>query len=255
MAAAPPPAPPASPEPRPEARRPGFTGSFSTHDHRQRCVARADVVVCASTVSGQRVRLDRTGARYLATQTLSFPPPGDDGGRARTAGGISCIGTGRGMECTRGGHGFVIGDRAVVVLRGAMERRYDTSPPPAPDVVPVDPPDTAPVPAPAEDLDCADFTGHEEAQAHYDADTSDPDGLDGDGDGIACEALAPGSDDGYDGDVYDDAGGAPDPSGGLDLDCADFTDQSEAQGYLDADPSDPSGLDGDADGVACESLS
>ncbi len=37
------------------------------------------------------------------------------------------------------------------------------------------------------DVDCGDFSTREEAQAHFEADESDPDGLDRDGDGIACE--------------------------------------------------------------------
>lgn len=41
-----------------------------------------------------------------------------------------------------------------------------------------------------EDLNCEDFATQEEAQAEYDADPSDPHGLDGnDNDGIACEHL------------------------------------------------------------------
>jgi hypothetical protein len=39
----------------------------------------------------------------------------------------------------------------------------------------------------AADLDCGDFTSQAAAQAHYDSDTSDPDGLDADDDGTACE--------------------------------------------------------------------
>lgn len=39
-----------------------------------------------------------------------------------------------------------------------------------------------------------------------------------------------------------------------DLDCSDFATQQEAQQTLEADPSDPYGLDGEGDGVACESL-
>ncbi len=39
------------------------------------------------------------------------------------------------------------------------------------------------------DVDCGDFTYQEEAQAHLDAHPSDPDNLDADGDGIACETL------------------------------------------------------------------
>lgn len=64
------------------------------------------------------------------------------------------------------------------------------------------------------DLDCADFATQPEAQAEFDADPSDPNGLDADDDGIACEE--PGNDepisapteDQYDDDVavvqYDD---------------------------------------------------
>jgi len=41
------------------------------------------------------------------------------------------------------------------------------------------------------DLDCGDFTYQEEAQAVYKRDPSDPNGLDADNDGIACESLPP----------------------------------------------------------------
>lgn len=40
------------------------------------------------------------------------------------------------------------------------------------------------------DQDCSDFDTQEDAQAHLDADTSDPDRLDPDDDGVACESLA-----------------------------------------------------------------
>ena len=54
-----------------------------------------------------------------------------------------------------------------------------------------------------EDLNCDDFATQEEAQAEYDADPSDPHGLDGnDNDGIACEHL-PSSGDGDDGIIGD----------------------------------------------------
>jgi hypothetical protein len=42
--------------------------------------------------------------------------------------------------------------------------------------------------------------------------------------------------------------------GGGDLDCADFATQEEAKAALDADPSDPNGLDSEGDGVPCEDL-
>jgi hypothetical protein len=48
----------------------------------------------------------------------------------------------------------------------------------------------------AQDLDCSDFATQAEAQAVYNQDPSDPNGLDRDNDGVACESLpggAPGS--------------------------------------------------------------
>lgn len=71
------------------------------------------------------------------------------------------------------------------------------------------------VPAAAQgDLNCDDFDTQEEAQAVFDADPSDPNGLDGnDNDGIACESLPSGgggsgddgaSDDGTDDGATDD---------------------------------------------------
>lgn len=48
----------------------------------------------------------------------------------------------------------------------------------------------------------------------------------------------------------------PTPSGDASdpYDCSDFDSQEAAQQVYDSDPSDPSGLDGDDNGVACESL-
>ena len=57
--------------------------------------------------------------------------------------------------------------------------------------------------------------------------------------GIACEGASP-------------PPNQPPPST-EDLDCANFATQQEAQAELERDPSDPSNLDGDGDGVACES--
>lgn len=45
------------------------------------------------------------------------------------------------------------------------------------------------------EYNCDDFSTQEEAQAVYDSDTSDPNYLDGDNDGVACEALPSGSSD------------------------------------------------------------
>lgn len=47
--------------------------------------------------------------------------------------------------------------------------------------------------AAARDLNCSDFSTQQEAQAAYDKDKSDPNHLDRDKDGIACESLPSGS--------------------------------------------------------------
>ena len=45
----------------------------------------------------------------------------------------------------------------------------------------------------AADLNCSDFATQQQAQAEYDRDPSDPNGLDRDDDGIACETRPSGS--------------------------------------------------------------
>ena len=88
------------------------------------------------------------------------------------------------------------------------------------------------------DLDCADFATQREAQAVLERDLSDPNGLDADNDGIACEELDGGGGGGGDGD----------------LDCADFPTHGAAQRELAKDRTDPHNLDADDDGIACEDL-
>jgi hypothetical protein len=71
------------------------------------------------------------------------------------------------------------------------------------------------------DLNCADFASQAEAQAEFDSDTTDPNGLDADGDGEACEELgggseaAPGNDtadeDQYNNDLMEAGGPASGP--------------------------------------------
>jgi micrococcal nuclease len=63
-------------------------------------------------------------------------------------------------------------------------------------------------------------------------------------------------------DSSDDSGGSggsdlPPPSGGSSdpYDCSDFDSQNQAQQVLENTPGDPSGLDGNGNGQACESLS
>ena len=50
-----------------------------------------------------------------------------------------------------------------------------------------------PASAVAQDQNCSDFSTQEEAQQVLDEDSSDPNGLDRDSDGEACETLASGS--------------------------------------------------------------
>jgi hypothetical protein len=93
-------------------------------------------------------------------------------------------------------------------------------------------------------LDCGHFATREEAQRVLRQDPSDPNYLDGDGDGVACEDL-PSANDQSPGVSSDEA---------VNLDCASFATQEEAQRVLRQDPNDPNYLDGDGDGVACEDL-
>ena len=93
-------------------------------------------------------------------------------------------------------------------------------------------------------LDCASFADQEEAQRVLKQDPSDPNYLDGDGDGVACEELP----------STDDQPPSVSSDGDSNLDCASFATQEEAQKVLKQDPSDPNYLDGDGDGVACEDL-
>jgi hypothetical protein len=70
----------------------------------------------------------------------------------------------------------------------------------------------------AADQNCSDFDTQQEAQAVYEQDTSDPNGLDRDDDGVACENNASGSSSGS-GDSDDDSDSgqvSAVPSGGAD---------------------------------------
>ncbi len=98
------------------------------------------------------------------------------------------------------------------------------------------------------DLDCSDFDTQPEAQAVLEQDPGDPNGLDGDNDGIACEDL-PG------GPLQDQYGDQVITQQTGDLDCSDFATRGQAQAELAKDRSDPNNLDADNDGQACEELS
>jgi hypothetical protein len=91
------------------------------------------------------------------------------------------------------------------------------------------------------DLDCGDFATQQQAQAALERNPSDPNRLDADNDGEACESYP-----------YDSGGGGE--GGGGDLDCADFSTHGEAQREYAKDRTDPNNLDADNDGIACEEL-
>lgn len=116
-------------------------------------------------------------------------------------------------------------------------------------------------------LNCIDFAGDPgAAQRQLLQDPSDPNNLDGDGDGFACDADAgntgglPSANDPVEEPVSEAPTEPespvdttdPDGDGSGDLDCIDFGSQEAAQAEFNADPSDPNGLDRDDDGYACE---
>ncbi len=141
-----------------------------------------------------------------------------------------------------------------------------------------------PATALAQDLDCSAFASQAEAQAALEAYPSDPNGLDGDGDGIACESL-PGGGSVLPPPPATEAPVAEQPAAEQPaaeepvaeepvaeepveeqpvaaqaaaqdlLNCSDFSYQEDAQAELARDADDPNQLDGnDDDGVACEDL-
>jgi hypothetical protein len=88
----------------------------------------------------------------------------------------------------------------------------------------------------AGDRDCLDFTSHADAQAAFDAVPGDPEGLDADGDGKACEDQFVDDLVGDSGDSGDSGSGSGDSSDGWD------DDGSSADGGADDGGAD----DGDA---------
>jgi hypothetical protein len=104
-----------------------------------------------------------------------------------------------------------------------------------------------------DDYDCNDFDTQQDAQAFYEANGGplyDPFNLDSNQDGTACEEWkryyerAAAGEDGING------------QDGIDMDCADFKNQNEAQRYFENDGgstrNDVDHLDTNHNGVACE---
>ena len=125
-------------------------------------------------------------------------------------------------------------------------------------------PTTAPASETFEDKNCSDFDTWAEAQAFYESEggpASDPHRLDGDGDGVACQSL-PGAP-GRPASSTTSAPATPTPTDTPtsetfeDKNCSDFDTWAEAQAFYESEggpASDPHRLDGDGDGVACQSL-
>ena len=156
-----------------------------------------------------------------------------------------------------------------------------------PSPTPLPSPETSPTPVaaalvqePEPDVDCSDFLDQQAAQEFFLSEggpSSDPHGLDGDNDGMACQSLpaAPGSEGARDdqtGPATPSPGGASGPETGTvvktyvglafdptgpDRNCSDFASWWDAQNfYLAAGGpvDDPHGLDRNGDGISCESL-
>lgn len=97
---------------------------------------------------------------------------------------------------------------------------------------------------------CTDFNSDQAAaQAYFEAGggsaTNNYEGMDEDGNGIACDE--PGAFEGGGPSAGPDDGPSAHPS-----ECADFTDQSAAQTYFDAQGADYQNLDTNNDGIACD---
>lgn len=99
------------------------------------------------------------------------------------------------------------------------------------------------------DRDCMDFLSQEAAQDQLRTNPSDPEKLDPENNGVACE-IRPAD---YENPATDSVPVAEARSD-ADLDCEDFEYQQEAQMVLFRDRSDPNDLDGDGNGIACDIL-
>jgi len=122
---------------------------------------------------------------------------------------------------------------------------------------------------PAATATCADYATQEDAQAAFDADPQGLAALDPDGNGIACEELITPTPEAQNeknknankknkNNKEETPTAEPattvDQPRVIDIDCADFDFQEEAQRVYDQDPSDPYNLDPNKDGFACSSL-
>ena len=110
---------------------------------------------------------------------------------------------------------------------------------------------------------CSDFDTWQEAQSFYESEGgpgSDPHRLDRDGDGVACQSL-PGAPKSEPTPMPDSTAATPTatpkPENTDTHNCSDFDRWQEAQSFFKSEggpDSDPHRLDGNDDGIACESL-
>ena len=123
-------------------------------------------------------------------------------------------------------------------------------------------PDPTPTPKPKDTHNCSDFDTWSEAQAFFESEggpTSDPHRLDRNDDGIACESLpgAPGNPAPAPTSPVPTPIGTPASDTFQDRNCSDFDTWAEAQAFFESEggpSSDPHRLDGDGDGIVCQSL-
>lgn len=119
-----------------------------------------------------------------------------------------------------------------------------------------------PTPEPEDTHNCSDFDTWSEAQSFFKSEggpASDPHNLDGNDDGIACESLpgAPGKPTPTPVSAVPTPTTAPASETFEDRNCSDFSTWQEAQSFFESEggpASDPHRLDGDGDGIACQSL-
>ncbi|MEH7482605.1 excalibur calcium-binding domain-containing protein [Neobacillus drentensis] len=107
------------------------------------------------------------------------------------------------------------------------------------------------------DMNCTDFDTQEEAQEYFEENGGpdyDPDDLDRDSDGVACEW----NNDDYSDEDYEEGETSSDTTytnTNIDMNCTDFDTQEEAQEYFEENGGpdyDPDDLDRDGDGMACD---
>ncbi len=143
-------------------------------------------------------------------------------------------------------------------LPGSPSSAPESTPIPTPTSVPTTrTPTETPTPESEDTHNCSDFDTWSEAQSFFESEGgpgSDPHRLDRDKDGIACQSLkgAPKTPTPVSADTPTPTAKAKDTHN-----CSDFDTWSEAQSFFESEGgpgSDPHNLDGDDDGIACQSL-